>query len=210
MMRTREFWLSGLEWDQFGALNAGEVANDELWLPVLLWLKGLYYALIVGDLDQKQKRAKIDIDSTVKKKEQPPWVGPQRYYQFINIFLQRERAIEEGINCQVAVHIVAKARGITLSGEVRSGELFEHYRLFDPTEEQLEVGDIVFFYERPEIVDARSLHVTTCVGFDMGGVPLLLHATNQAIKTRPAAEIIPITQLLTNRQRFCYGAVRLN
>jgi hypothetical protein len=87
--------------------------------------------------------------------------------------------------------------------------LFEKYQVFDLAQQPLEVGDIVFFHERLSITDPKSLHLTTVIGWDMVGVPLLLHATSQVIKTRPGAEIIPISQLLTNRTRYCYGVVRL-
>lgn len=212
VMRTREFALNGLEWNQFGFVNAAEIVADPQWKPVLQWLEKHPYALFVTDVElaaQGGKRERVIIDDVLRKKQTRTWVGPDRYAKDISMFLQRDRAEEEGINCQVAVHIVAEALNKGLSREERSGELYENYEVFDPTEKELEVGDIVFFYERGQIADAKSLHVTTCVGKDMGGVPLLLHATSQPIKSRPGAEIIPITQLLTNRQRYCYGAIKL-
>lgn len=219
MMRLRELLINNMEWDQFWFLNAQEVVRDHQWQPVWEWLKDHPYALLVGDVELARKgkrRERIaDKDSILKneaQKNEPvkDWIGPHRYNSEATLLSQRDRAELEGINCQIAVHVVVEALGIQLDREERSGELFENYTRFDPTTEDLVVGDIVFFYEREAIQDARSLHVAICMGHDMIGVPLLLHATNQPIKSRPAAEVIPISQLLTNRQRYCFGVVRLS
>lgn len=218
ILRTRELLMNNLKWNQYWFVNALEVVADFQWQPVLEWLSDHPYALLVGDVQLFQnggKREKITDKDTVLKEEAEKkepvkeWIGPHRYDANVKIMDQRSRATEEGINCQVAVHVALETLGIPISREERSGELYENYRRFDPTTEQLEIGDIVFFYEKNAIQDARSLHVTIVAGFDMADVPLLLHATNQPVKTRPAAEVIPIAQLLTNRQRYCYGAVRV-
>lgn len=213
LMRTREWMLNQQEWDQFGVVNAESVRADYRWQPVLEWLAGHPYALLVGDrqlAEKGKRRDKVDIDYSLGNEAPKEWIGPHRYGIEKSMFAQSEIAEAEGINCQVTAHVVAEARGVGVSRLERSGELFENYQVFDPTAEQIQVGDIIFFHERPQISDPKSLHLTTCIGFDMSGVPLLLHATSQAIKTRPAAEIVPISQLLTNRTKYCYGAVRVD
>jgi hypothetical protein len=212
MMGVREFVAHDLSWQQFGLTSAETVIADEKWSTVLQWLADHPYALLVGDkqLAQKQKRRnKIDIEFSLENEAPKEWVGPHRYVAEKSMFDQSDTADEEGINCQVTAHLVAEYRGKKLDRGERSGELFENYQVFDPTEQPLEIGDIVFFHERQSITDPKSLHLATVIGWDIVGVPLLLHATSQVIKSRPGAEVIPISQLLTNRTRFCYGAVRL-
>ncbi len=139
------------------------------------------------------------------------YIGPHRYDRSLSIFAQTQIAMEEGINCQVLVHLVAEFLGKSLPRTDRSKELFENdeYRMIDLEIEPLPIGAVLFFHERPVIVEPASLHLAVYVGQDLAGLPWVLHATSQGDKLDPAADLVPLSYLLTGRIRYFYGAVEI-
>lgn len=217
-LRARETQIFSGAREQYGLVGAEVVLPaDQSWQPVLEWVAGHPYALKTGDrqrIEKRQKRARIDIEQQLLNEleaEEEDFVGPHRYATEQSMATQVAVLASEGINCQVLVHRVAEHLNKALPRTDRSRELFigEQYRRIDLGSEALPIGAVLFFHERPAIKDPAALHLAVYVGSDFAGVPWILHATSQVEKTRPATDVVPLTNLFMGRQQYFYGAVEL-
>jgi hypothetical protein len=104
-------------------------------------------------------------------------VGVPYQYQHGPERTEQPRVLEEGVNCQLLVHLAVRAlKGYVLPPTMKSKELLEDQHYFRDVvhPEQYEPVD-VFLFGRPQESNLKRLHPAVCVAIE--DEPLLLHAT---------------------------------
>lgn len=199
ILTLREFMLHQGTWQQLPAQLSRELVYQEEsfpWHGFFEFVRGLPYKIHVD----QQERVKVDQALVQAEESQKIFVGPDRYDPDRPLLEQRARAEEEGIQCQVTLHLYFETiLGVRLPGKWRSAELFsdKNTRSVFKEDDLWQPGDIAFFHAKPA-VDPRALHVTVCVGKDMAGVPWLLHATHYKNEEREVVDIWPLSRFFAS------------
>lgn len=209
-------------WSQFRAAIDLGVINSIHLQPLLEFFAKKEYALFTSDLEERKKgriRKRVIIDdelTTPDLARDKEYIGPDRYDSSLPLLEQQHLAEQEGINCQVAVHVAAEYLGKVIDSlEDRSQELFVKHTSYEPVifhedySSNLEIGDVIFVQEQERVKTAKGLHIGMVIGYSFDGMPWVLQSVSQVHKERPCTEIVPLSTILLGRHAYFYGAVRL-